>query len=129
MKHGKQYTESAKLIDKTKLYEAGEAVETVLAAAMERKVRLSPAERRVRERKVLVAAMERTVLVVDAEQTVPLLGLEREVRLAPAERKAQEQTVLVVDEAEQKDSDFVRRQNDHRARVKELHQEIEAVGN
>ena len=33
MKHGKQYTESAKLIDKTKLYEAGEAVETVLAAA------------------------------------------------------------------------------------------------
>ncbi|PWM72213.1 MAG: 50S ribosomal protein L1 [Bacillota bacterium] len=33
MKHGKQYNESAKLIDKTKLYEAGEAVDTVLSTA------------------------------------------------------------------------------------------------
>ena len=33
MKHGKQYKESAKLIEKTRLYEAGEAVEAVLATA------------------------------------------------------------------------------------------------
>ena len=33
MKHGKQYNESAKLIEKTRLYEAGEAVEAVLATA------------------------------------------------------------------------------------------------
>lgn len=33
MKHGKQYKESAKLIDKTKLYEAGEAIDTVLSTA------------------------------------------------------------------------------------------------
>ena len=33
MKHGKQYIESAKTIDKTKLYEAGEGIEAVLATA------------------------------------------------------------------------------------------------
>ena len=33
MKHGKQYKESAKLIDKTRLYEAGEAIDAVLSTA------------------------------------------------------------------------------------------------
>ena len=33
MKHGKQHIESAKTIDKTKLYEAGEGIEAVLATA------------------------------------------------------------------------------------------------
>lgn len=33
MKHGKQYIESAKTIDKAKLYEAGEGIEAVLATA------------------------------------------------------------------------------------------------
>ncbi len=33
MKHGKQYIESAKTIDETKLYEAGEGIEAVLATA------------------------------------------------------------------------------------------------
>lgn len=33
MKHGKQYIESVKTIDKTKLYEAGEGIEAVLATA------------------------------------------------------------------------------------------------
>ena len=33
MNHGKQYKESAKLIDKTRLYEAGEAIDAVLSAA------------------------------------------------------------------------------------------------
>ena len=33
MKHGKQYIESAKTIDKTKLYAAGEGIEAVLATA------------------------------------------------------------------------------------------------
>ena len=33
MKHGKQYIESVKTIDKSKVYEAGEGIEAVLATA------------------------------------------------------------------------------------------------
>ena len=33
MKHGKKYVESAKLVDRTKLYEPAEALETVVKTA------------------------------------------------------------------------------------------------